>query len=337
MARSEFWAITSYYAFDDPENEKRRRRTYNEFRRHLQLPLAVVELAADGPFDLSLADAELLIQVRGGAFLWQKERLLNIALEALPGDCDAVAWIDCDVVLMAEDWVDEARRALDECALVQPFERVYYLDRDVEPCPQLRDAGLPWEASAASLLVRGDIDDDIFRARGAGMRLGFSPGIAWAAKRDLLREHGFYDAMILGAGDKAMFCSACGRHEDFAESYRMTPRQKVHYDSWASRFFESVKGRIGYVKGDAFHLWHGDRTLRYYSDRYTGFVECDFDPYTDIIRKGDGIWHWNSDKPELHDLVRLYFERRKGASRDSVTTLDQSARSRAGEKYTRQA
>ena len=30
--------------------------------------------------------------------MWQKERLLNVALAAVPNNVEDVAWIDCDVV-----------------------------------------------------------------------------------------------------------------------------------------------------------------------------------------------------------------------------------------------
>jgi hypothetical protein len=78
-SESSLWAITSYFTFDDPPGVKRRLQAYREFRRHLQIPLAAVELSHKGNFDLCSEDAEVLIQVSGGAILWQKERLLFVA------------------------------------------------------------------------------------------------------------------------------------------------------------------------------------------------------------------------------------------------------------------
>jgi hypothetical protein len=40
-----------------------------------------VELSFDGRFELAGSDADILIQLSGGAVLWQKERLLNLALK----------------------------------------------------------------------------------------------------------------------------------------------------------------------------------------------------------------------------------------------------------------
>ena len=50
-------------------------------------------------FDLSEGDADILIQLRGRDVMWQKERLLNLALRALPDECRKVVWVDCDVIL----------------------------------------------------------------------------------------------------------------------------------------------------------------------------------------------------------------------------------------------
>jgi len=313
------WAITSYYGFDDPGGDKRRLRAYREFRRHLQLPLAVVELSPEGAFDLGPDDAELLIQLRSGDILWQKERLLNIALEALPSECEAVVWTDCDVVLTRKDWPSAVRQLLGEFHLVQPFHRLHFLPEDTRPDGQIDPGSADCHYSAAFRLHSGTIRDEYFQSRGGtGIRLKCSGGMIWAARRETLKKHGIYDCLILGGGDKALLSAACGRYEDLAKTYQMNPREHRHYESWARRFFHTVGGKIGYVEGDALHLWHGELSLRHYSDRYSGFDQFQFDPNTDLIRSADGAWRWASDKPKLHAFVRRYFERRQGPPRSAT-------------------
>jgi hypothetical protein len=56
------------------------------FRANLGAPLVTVELSFDGRFELTDQDADVLIQLCGGALLWQKERLLNLALKAVPSN-----------------------------------------------------------------------------------------------------------------------------------------------------------------------------------------------------------------------------------------------------------
>ena len=87
--------ITSYF---NPMRSRRRLANYRTFRSRLNAPLFTVELSFDGRFELTPSDADHLIQLSGGDIMWQKERLLNIALGAVPGDVEDVAWIDCDLV-----------------------------------------------------------------------------------------------------------------------------------------------------------------------------------------------------------------------------------------------
>jgi hypothetical protein len=58
------WAITSYY---NPLRYKRRFENYRTFRRNLTLPLLAVELSFDGEFELTKGDADILVQISGGA------------------------------------------------------------------------------------------------------------------------------------------------------------------------------------------------------------------------------------------------------------------------------
>ena len=69
----------------------------------MSIPRVAVELSFDGRFELTDQDADILIQLRGGALLWQKERLLNLALKAVPSNATKIAWFDCDVILKRSD------------------------------------------------------------------------------------------------------------------------------------------------------------------------------------------------------------------------------------------
>src|SRR5215204_4074910 len=111
------WAITSYF---NPMRYGRRLANYRLFREHLPLPLIPVELSfGANDFELREGEADVLIQLRGQDVLWQKERLLNVALGELPSGCTKVVWLDCDVVF-GEDifgegggWAEEVSGLLD--------------------------------------------------------------------------------------------------------------------------------------------------------------------------------------------------------------------------------
>jgi hypothetical protein len=110
------WAITSYF---NPAGYRTRLENYRRFRAHLTVPLVTVEASFDGRFELGPADADILVQRHARDVLWQKERLLNVALGFLPAECDRVAWLDCDVVFAADDWPKRACAALTTHSLVQ--------------------------------------------------------------------------------------------------------------------------------------------------------------------------------------------------------------------------
>src|SRR5215203_3644181 len=119
------WAITSYF---NPMRYQRRLANYHTFREHLKVPLITVELSYGAEeFDLREGEADILIQLRGQDVLWQKERLLNVALGALPSECSKVVWLDCDVIFAEDGWSEEVSRLLDEFPLVQAYSRVYHL------------------------------------------------------------------------------------------------------------------------------------------------------------------------------------------------------------------
>jgi hypothetical protein len=118
--------------------------------------------------------------------------------------------------------------------------------------------------------------------------------------------------MILGGGDKLVFSTACGHRHDVPTNFRFNPQQSQHYQAWAGPFQEAIGQRIGFLEGNAFHLWHGELSNRGYSERFEGFERYAFDPNADIALTEDGAWRWDSDKPALHEHVRRYFESRAG-------------------------
>ena len=122
------WALTTYF---NPVRYKRRLSNYRIFRSNLHIPLVTVELSFDGHFELTKNDADVLIQLSGGAVLWQKERLLNIAIKSVPSDVKNIAWLDCDILFKRKDWVEEAERQLNErYNIIQLFSKVIYLNKE---------------------------------------------------------------------------------------------------------------------------------------------------------------------------------------------------------------
>ncbi|UCG75950.1 MAG: hypothetical protein JSV95_01070 [Gemmatimonadota bacterium] len=310
--RADIWAITSYF---NPAGFATRYANYRVFRERIGIPLLSVELVYGDAPQLTAPDADRLVQLAGKDVLWQKERLLNVALRSLPASCRFVVWLDCDVVFRNPQWAAETREMLGRVPLVQPYRRV--LDLDARTSAEGTWAGpdeLDGSAvvlereSMASQFCRGAID---FGSTSSSMLDEHSPGHAWAARRDLLERVGFYDAMVMGSGDLVMAMAAIGRQGNVSGPFRMNPRQAGHYTAWAERYHEVTGGRMGVIGGTLLHLWHGDLADRGYDVRYEGLVPHGFDPLSDIAIDDSGCWRWSSDKPAMHAYVREYFWRRR--------------------------
>ena len=307
-ARSDsLWAITSYF---NPMGYRRRLANYRVFRQHLAVPLVTVELSFDGTFHLQPEDAEILVQLAGGAVLWQKERLLNVAVKSLPDSCAKVAWVDCDVVFANDDWVERTNAALEVFPLVHLFH-----ERHEAPRGWVHDPCGSWEMypTSQSVVYRvavGDATPEEVYTPGNPQTRRSSAGLAWAGRRDVLEDHGLYDAFIVGGGDRAILCAGLGPFHHLAAGLGMTARRTGHYLAWARPFFDRIRGKVGYVPGHVLHLWHGDLTDRRQRERHHQLAQFDFDPFTDLALAASGAWRWNSDKQELHAFVQHYFESR---------------------------
>jgi hypothetical protein len=276
------------------------------------VPLLTVELGFQGRLDLDKRDADVLIQVPDGEVLWQKERLLNLALGALPADCDKVAWLDCDVIFPHDEWPALAANALATAPLVQLFRQVHYLGADWRPGDPPTDAVLYSRPSLAAGVVGGSAVDECLVHPSRNQRPGtYANGMAWAARRDMLERHGLFDGSIIGGGDRAITCAAYGCFEHLFDWHEMNAHQKMFYLRWAEPFHAECRGRVEVLDVDIHHVWHGNSGDRGLAGRHSGLAQFDFDPFTDIAIDNRGCWRWASDKPALHAYVRSYFSSRR--------------------------
>ena len=306
---SSIWAITAYF---NPHGYRRRLRNYRIFQRRLSVPLVTVELAYSPRFELATDDADVLIQLRGRDVLWQKERLLNIALGALPDCCQHVAWLDSDIIFDRDNWPKLAIQGLEQFPMIQLFTTAYDFTRDAPPNP------------FGSHHVQHAVDSLVHRVRlgGAASNLlfpedqtrrpgGWAFGLAWAIRRDAIQPHGFYDACVVGAGDVAINSSAFGELNGVISWMHMNRRRAEHYLEWARPFCDTIRGRVGCIGGGVYHLWHGNLMSRGQKYRHLRFKEFEFDPYEDVTLDDQHVWRWNSDKPAMHRYLRAYFAMRK--------------------------
>jgi hypothetical protein len=301
------WAITSYF---NPTGYRRRLANYRLFRKNLSVPLITVELAYRKQFDLTEGDAEILIQLQGNDIMWQKERLLNGALRALPSHCRNIVWVDCDVIFASEDWPARLEDALQRFKILQPFSHIYSVPRDSLPGTSEPSAAECHES--VSFAIAAGVPavtclGEIISSEGI---YTYARGFTWAARRALMDQHGFYDACIIGNGDRAMAGAVYGCYDAVMSFQCMNDRQRTRYLQWAEPFHETVGDGAGWMQGKIHHLWHGEMRDRQYCERHKILPRFDFDPYEDIAIDPSGCWRWSTDKAQMHACVRDYFASR---------------------------
>ena len=253
-ASTPLWAVTSYY---NPAGYRRRKTNYDVFRAKLVAPLVAVELSHNGDFQLTEDDADILLQLHCPDVMWQKERLLNVGIAAVPEDVAHVAWLDCDLVFEDDQWMDDAVRTLGDASLVHLYGRRLNLHREADPESQSEDR-VDVALSAIAASSAGLPSDLELADSDAPLTLRRTVGLAWAARRELLDCHGLYDAAILGSGDRLILGAALGRCDLGRRTLAMNDAQTVHYLAWAEPFSRSVCGRVGFIDHTVRHLWHGD-------------------------------------------------------------------------------
>ncbi|HUT93880.1 MAG TPA: glycosyltransferase [Thermoguttaceae bacterium] len=277
-------AVTCFF---NPMKYRRPVENWHRFRRALRddVPLYSIELSFDGEFQ-----TDSTWQVRGTIekhLMWQKERLLNLAIERVPDKYDKIAWLDSDILFLNDKWVEEADKLLDDKPLVQLYDSITTLDGRFRP--ENRVCGFVWGLANGS--------PDYWAA----------PGGAWAARREISP---LLDDAILGGGDTLMVGAWMG--------WWRNPGSAVMNQSWYQEYFKwglqqhrKVQGNVGHVSGSVFHFWHGSRANRRYTERQEYLALCDYQPSSDIKLDCNGLWTWASDKAEMQALVRHYFRGRR--------------------------
>ena len=294
------WAVCCYF---NPSGYHNRSANYRTFAESLS-PLVTVELSFGATFELGPGDASILIQIKGADVLWQKERLLNLAVAALPAHCDAVACLDADVVFERDDWAERSRALLENVPLVQPFADFCDLALQSDPDQFRRGVDAFSGRSFAAMVHSGCAPQELLQSGGPRLRpTPHAGGFAWVARRSLLGRHSLYDACVVGSGDRAMLTAAFGVPELSIRSLHMNETRARHYLSWAWPFFKEVRGRIGFVSGAIYHLWHGKLGDRRYQERHVEFSKFAFCPDEDIHLDENACWAWSSDKPDMHQSL----------------------------------
>jgi hypothetical protein len=273
--------ITTHY---NPAGFTRLRETWREWQPTIG-EVITIELVIGGESEIP---GSVAIHGNSDNVLWQKERLINLAIEQLPSGVRTVAWVDHDIVFEDQNWLVESQRMIDAgLDAVQPFTTVKYQGRDgrVERTAK----------SAASVAIAGDNPST-------------GPGAAWVASRDWLQSiGGLYDRNIVGGGDATFFEAVSKQRTKYRE--RQSDASQRHLGRWV----ESVGPvRYGCLPGAVRHLWHGDFANRQYVSRDAILRRFEFDPDKHVEIDSNGLLAWTvAASPEFRAEVAAYFAGRR--------------------------
>lgn len=296
----DLWVVTCFF---NPCGYLSRRKNYESFRQPLDragIRTITIECALEGrEFELNSYDNVIHIRGTEKSLLWQKERLLNIAIERLPAGVDKVAWLDCDVLFENPRWAVETSALLESYSVVQPFSYLVRLGPTIEG------------ALGTELETREGFGHLFDRNPNACRVEKFAEhghtGLAWAARREIVAAHGLFDLFLSGSGDHfmahAISGSLCG---PCFERLRGT-LMEAFFLRWAFPVTAAVAGRLTFAEGRCLHLWHGTKEARRYRTILREFLALGFDPARDVAVAPNGLFEWRSDRTDMRRWAAAYF------------------------------
>ncbi len=151
----------------------------------------------------------------------------------MPHNVNNVAWLDCDVIFERSDWMDEAKKQLKSFNVVQLFSDQVDLAPEDHGTNFAYHGTPPSGHGIVSLIANNKFRQSDVTPTSGRNRRSFAWGLAWAARREILENHGLYDAMIAGGGTRAVVSAIYGEFEKVIEAAQFNAAQREHYLKWA--------------------------------------------------------------------------------------------------------
>lgn len=261
--------------FFNPQNSPYRTSAFKHFYESIKhLNHQIIECVI-GDAKPELQESKNIKRVFTKNLLWHKESLLNKLISELPDNYKYVFWLDADVIFTNLNWLTEGVEQLKYNNIIQPFEHCVHLEKD-ENVPsfsmdKLKEADLPnqinnkvWRSFSASYATSELWKDEDYNNHG-------HVGFAWGAKLEILKAVPLYEKALIGGADHIIAHAAAGQiaHSCITKSFTDNIEE---VNQWSKQFFNVVKGNIGFVKGDLYHIWHGDIEKREYLKRIQDFT-----------------------------------------------------------------
>lgn len=286
--------ITCYFNISNSKNVK---QNYIKFRQNFKLPITTVELAFNDQ-DFFIEDS---IKIRGNNnnLLWQKERLLNIAISSFSNKPDAIIWIDCDILFHDETWIQKTIKQLENYPVVQLFSEVFENYNNIKN----NNFGYAYLSRKINNIKKFTNNNSYINGQFG------KTGLGWAIRSDVLTNN-LEDTSIVGVSDLHQVILWEGAWDNHYLQI-MPPKYRLHILKKGFAHYLKVQGNIGYIDSTIEHLYHGSFKNRNYYNKQKILIDHNFDPENDIAIDHNGLWKWNSDKTNLHNDIENIFYTRK--------------------------
>lgn len=266
--------ISSYF---NPMHSPYRLKAFNTFYDSIKHLNHVIVECVIGDAKPELPESENIQRIHTENLLWHKESILNLIISKLPRQYKYVFWIDADVTFTNKNWlIDAVEQLQGDINILQPFEYCVHMDKDeTKPSFNLNHVRSSvsdytkrhkkvWRSFSANYVTTTFSSSSNYDQHG-------HVGFAWGAKRELLERVPLYDKALIGGADHIIAHAAAGQigHPCIKKSFTDDLENVL---DWSRRFYAVAKGKIGYVKGDLFHIWHGDINKRQYLKRIQDFT-----------------------------------------------------------------
>lgn len=308
---SEAVIIACYF---NPQNNPYRLTAFNTFYESIKhLNHRIVECII-GDAEPQLPVTSSIARIHTKDLLWHKEALLNGVIKTLPKKFKYVFWLDTDVLFTNRNWLIQGVEELKYNNIIQPFEYCVHLNEgETKPSfntheeklfasePTKRHPSL-WRSFCANYKTNDLSSDNNYDKHG-------QVGFAWGARRDILDTMPLYDKALIGGADHIMAHAAAGHigHSCITKSFT---DDLDAVNQWSEDFDWLINGKVSYVIGDLYHIWHGDLANRQYLKRIQ-----DFTPKAKQITKKDNNGLYVADELEGDTYMKEYFDHREDTSK----------------------
>lgn len=264
-----------------------------------------IEISTNGSFDLNFPGT---IKFQTDQLLWQKERVINFAVQKLPENIKYVGFIDGDILFANDNWVLQAKEKLESIndLMLQLFSVVYYLPKNHS------------KYNGYYSYFNYSIGKNIIDSNGIeNYKANFfsdsfyyaNPGMAWICKKETLLKYPLYDKCIIGGGDTINLINWLGIKNSDNIPFVKKNKKKNQIFVDELKMMQNIVLNISCLDSPIFHLNHGNKIDRQYKNRLDILEKYNFNPITDLTIE-QGLYRYTGNNSGILDGIKEYFKQR---------------------------